>query len=91
MPRPLYSIAVSEEYCCFYAYLRLCRARGETKRQLSKTTGVSINTIKENYRQLNAGKHTCQNVSFCMKAQIDQIEDEMKKARLERRALDGLE
>ena len=74
--RPFYVIfpkIASEGYCCIYGYLNLCRARGETKKSMASWLGVSFWTIKDHYKLLRRGVHTCQKYSECLRPVIEDI------------------
>jgi len=64
----------SEGYCCVHGYLRLCRARGESPKDMAENIGNSPHTIWYNYRKLAAGTLHCQNQSDCMLPIIKEIE-----------------
>lgn len=75
--RPFFRLmpkVASEGYCCINGYLRLCRARGETKKSMAEFLGISFWTIKYNYRCLKRGEHKCQNYSDCLSPVIEDIE-----------------
>lgn len=77
MSRPFYRVTpkvFSEGYCCLYGYLRLCRARGETRKTMSEFSGLSPETIKNHYRRLRRGEHTCQKYSECLLPVIEDID-----------------
>lgn len=67
---------ISEGYCCPYGYLKLCRARGETKASMAKWLGVPFYTMKNAFRALKRGEHVCLGYSGCMKPLIEEIERE---------------
>jgi hypothetical protein len=64
----------SEEYCCVYGYLRLCKARGESYAEMAKSMKVSYWTIKYNFRKMREEKFVCQQYSDCMKSSIEEVE-----------------
>lgn len=75
-PFPFYRMmpkVASEGYCCIWGYLRLCRARGETKKQMAEWLGVSVNTLKNHYKRLNSGEHRCFGYSECLRPVIEDI------------------
>lgn len=63
----------SEDYCCIYGYLRLCRARGETRDSMAEFLGVSPETIKNHYRRLKTGEHKCHRYGDCLGPVIEDI------------------
>lgn len=65
----------NEGYCCIYGYLKLCRARGETKASMAKWLGISFWTLRDNFRALKRGEHTCQKYSDCLSPIIEDIEN----------------
>lgn len=70
----------SQEYCCLHGYLRLCRARGETVKDMAANIGMSQDTLWYHYRKLDgtANPPICMRVSDCMNPVITEIEDEKK-------------
>jgi hypothetical protein len=65
----------SEGYCCIYGYLKLCRARGETKKAMAEWSGIAFDTLKNHYRRLKKGEHQCQHYSECLRPVIEDIEN----------------
>lgn len=65
----------SEGYCCEYGYLKLCRARGETRREMAGFLGVKFRLIKHWYSLLKKGKVECQCYSDCLRPVIEDIEN----------------
>lgn len=63
-----------EGYCCPNAYLRLCRARHETPKEMADSLGMTSRAIRYNYHLLKQGKHPCQGRSDCMRGVIEEIE-----------------
>jgi hypothetical protein len=77
MTRPFYRMmpkVASEGYCCIFGYLRLCRARGETKKSMSEWSGISFETLKNHYRRLKRGEHSCQKYSDCLLPVVEDIQ-----------------
>jgi hypothetical protein len=66
--------AFSEGYCCLWGYLKLCRARGETRKSMSEFSGLSVETIKNHYRRLKRGEHSCQEYPDCLRPVIEDID-----------------
>lgn len=64
----------SEGYCCIWGYLKLCRARGETKKSMSEWSGMNFWTIKDHYRRLVKGQHQCMNYSDCLRSVIEDVQ-----------------
>ena len=64
----------SEGYCCEYGYLKLCRARGETRREMAGFLGVKFRLIKHWYSLLKKGKVECQCYSDCLLPIVEDIE-----------------
>jgi len=76
--RPFFKIfpaIASEGYCCIYGYLRLCKARGETKKEMASWLKISVNTLKTNYQLLSQGRHVCQKYKDCLEPIIQELED----------------
>lgn len=71
---------VSEGYCCLNAYLRLCRARGESVENMAKNIGMSPDAIWYHYRKLDAlvPGNQCQKWHECMEAIVAEIEHDKK-------------
>lgn len=70
---------INEGYCCVNAYLRLCKARGESVEAMAKNIGMSPDTIWYHYRKIKNGDLTapkCRRFSDCMNSVIKEIEDE---------------
>ena len=65
----------SEGYCCLFGYLSLCKTRGETPKAMAAFIDKSPNIIWHHYRNLAAGKITCERKSDC----LDSIIEEIKK------------
>lgn len=59
----------SEGYCCLHGYLKLCRHRKETHKEMANNLGVARATISYNYTQMcdNRKSHRCQGKEDCMK------------------------
>lgn len=70
----------SEGYCCLNAYLRLCRARDETVKEMAKNINISPDALWYHYRKLDSTTRgpVCQRFSECMNPVITIIEDEKK-------------
>lgn len=71
----------NEGYCCPNAYLRLCRARGESVRAMAKNIGMSPDAIWYHYRKMNSDAvkgPVCQRFSDCMDVVVTEIEDERR-------------
>lgn len=64
----------SEQYCCLYAYLRICKIRGETPKQMAENFKLSPDAIWYHYRKLEKGKITCDKKPDCMCATIKELE-----------------
>lgn len=78
MNRPFYRLMpkiASEGYCCIFGYLRLCRVKGETRNSMAEWIGVSPETIKNHYRRLKRGEHSCQEYSECLIPVIEDIQN----------------
>ena len=63
-----------EGYCCLHGYLRLCQARGETRKGMAKNIKMSHWAISYNLRALAQGKRPCQVHSDCMIPIIQEVE-----------------
>jgi len=64
----------AEGYCCIHGYLRLCKARGESRKNMVKWIKISPWTLAHNYRMLAQGKRPCANYSDCMIPIIQELE-----------------
>lgn len=75
----------SEGYCCLNAYLRLCRARGESVKDMAINIQMSPDTIWYHYRKLAAGTGDhpkCQKILGCMDEVVSSIEADAVLKRL---------
>lgn len=63
----------SEDYCCPYGYLELCRARKETPKGMADFSGIPLGVIWARYRDVQDGKITCARKKDCMKPLIDSL------------------
>jgi len=68
----------SEEYCCLYGYLKLCKARGEKVVDMADNIGISPDALWYHYRRLEVGAVQCSRLSNCMKPLIEEIKGEPK-------------
>lgn len=68
----------NEGYCCTNAYLRLCRARGETVQDMARNIGMSPDALWYHYRKMRAGPTgaVCQRFADCMDKIVKEIEDD---------------
>jgi hypothetical protein len=65
----------SEEYCCLWGYLTLCRERGETYREMAGFIGVPYEQIRKAYRFLSRGKYACaKRGTLCLSPVIEDIQ-----------------
>lgn len=80
-PRPIKIQAwvFSEEYCCQYGYLMLCKARGETPKEMAEFSGVSKRVIWTKYREIQLGELKCAGRKDCMKPQIEEVKKLLEK------------
>lgn len=67
----------NEGYCCPNAYLRLCKARGESVQDMAKNIGMSPDTLWYHYRKFKTVKGKpacCQKFVDCMDTVVKEIE-----------------
>lgn len=65
----------SEGYCCLNAYLRLCKARGESVKDMAANIGMSPDALWYHYRKMEGeNPPVCQRFSDCMDEVITGIE-----------------
>lgn len=79
----------SEDYCCLYGYLKLCKARGERVEDMAANIGVSPDALWYHYRRLSIGAVQCSKLSTCMQPLLKEIEDEKKPGLLQTPANPG--
>ena len=65
---------LDEGYCCVHGYIRLCKARGETRKGMAEFIGVPIRTVASNIYEYGCGNRPCQEHSDCMLPEIAKIE-----------------
>lgn len=57
-----------------HGYIRLCFARGQTRKEMAEWLSVPLRTMDYNCKKYNDGEHRCQGYSDCMKPEILEIE-----------------
>lgn len=78
MSKSLLPKIAAEGYCCVAGYLRLCQARGETRKGMCENLNLSLDTLSHNYQMLAKGKRPCLKYSDCMEPIIEEILAEKK-------------
>lgn len=78
MSKALLPKIAAEGYCCVNGYLRLCQARGESRKSMCENLALSRDTLSHNYQMLAKGKRPCMKFSDCMEPIIREILDEKK-------------
>lgn len=78
MSRVLFPKIASEGYCCVSGYLRLCHARGESRKAMCENLSLKPWTLAHNYQKLAQGDHACMRHADCLEPIINELLDEKK-------------
>lgn len=73
MSKSLLPKIAAEGYCCVRGYLRLCHARGETRKAMCENLNIHPDTLAHNYQMLGKGKRICMHYSDCMEPIVEEI------------------
>lgn len=73
MNKVLFPKIAAEGYCCVGGYLRLCEARGESRKAMCENLGLNHKTLAHHYQKLAKGGHQCQKYSECLEPIIAEL------------------
>jgi len=79
----LLDLIYSEGYCCLHGYLRLCKARNETVKDMAENIGLSKLALWYHYREYAQNRRPCTKKPDCMLPIILEIEADLETKKRE--------
>jgi len=65
-----------EGYCCLYGYLTLCKARGESRKDMAFFLSIPKYVVRDGYNSLHKGVHRCLKGEGCLEKVIQELEND---------------